>query len=82
MKYHGKTAAILVLLVLLVSVTVAAGEKSVPVGNPEAVSGKDPSKGIRHLFINKPPNQSALDIVNGQLDFSRKREPIMNLCPL
>lgn len=54
MKYHGKTAGILVLLVLLVSVTVAAGEKPVPVGNPEAVSGKGPSKGIRHLFINKP----------------------------
>jgi len=54
MKYHGKTAGILVLLVLLVSVTVVAGEKSVPVGNPEAVSGKGPSKGIRHLFINKP----------------------------
>ena len=54
MKYPGKTAATLAMLVSLASVTVAANENPEPVENPETVSGKSRSKGIRHLFINKP----------------------------
>ncbi len=54
MKYPGKTAGVLALFAFLVSATVVANENPEPVENPEAVSGKSRSKGIRHLFINKP----------------------------
>ena len=54
MKYPGKTTGTLVLFAFLVSTTVVANENPEPVENPEAVSAKSRSKGIRHLFINKP----------------------------
>ena len=54
MKYPGKTAGVLALFAFLVSATVVANENPEPVENSEAVSGKSRSKGIRHLFINKP----------------------------
>ena len=54
MKYPRKMIVTLALVVLPASGVVVASEKPEPARNSAAAAGKTPSRGDRHLFINKP----------------------------
>jgi len=54
MKYPRKMIVTLALVVLPAPGVVVASEKPEPARNSAAAAGKTPSRGDRHLFINKP----------------------------